>query len=126
MYAPVVANFPGFDWIVIVDAPNLSGFSVLPSVPETPDQAGRLSGLLWLAAAVYLSLPLASVLLCWLFGKWVLVPVRMLTDRVRHLGQGQIGGKIAVPSNDEFADLAGALDQVRQVISRMANRLQRN
>ncbi len=126
VYAPVAANFPGFDWIVLVDAPNLSGFSVLPGVPETPDQAGRLSGVLWLAAATCLSLFLASVLLCWLFGKWVLAPVRMLTDRVRNLGQGQIGGKITAPSNDEFADLASALDQVRQVISRMANRLQRN
>ncbi len=123
VYAQVAEGFTGFDWMVVVDAPNLSGLTAVPGTLEPPAPQNWLSGIFALGVGVCASLLLATLLLHWLFGKWVLAPVLALTDRVRRMGQGQIGGKITVSSTDEFADLAKALDQVRQVIGKLADRV---
>lgn len=125
IYSGTIQNFPGFDWMVIVEAANLSAFTVLPSVEESQGLPGRaVYGVLWTATAMSVWLLAASILLCWLFGKWVLVPARMLTDRVRRMEQGQISGEIGLSSEGELADLAKAIDRVRRMIGRMVDRRQ--
>lgn len=125
-YAPVVENFSGFDWIIIVEAPNLSGYTVLPELAgmQWEDQQGWLRDVLWIGAALCLALLLSSILLCWLFGRWVLSPVRALTGRVQRMEQGHIAGRIALSTKGEFAELAAALDRIRNLITKMADRLQ--
>ena len=125
-FAPVIDNFSGFDWMILVEAPNLSGHSVLPELAGTEwrDQRGWVRDVLLLGAVLWGSLLLTSTILCWLFGRWVLVPVRVLTNRVQLMEQGHISGRIALPSKGEFADLATALDRIRQMVARMADRLQ--
>ena len=125
-YAPVVDNFAGFDWMIIVEAPNLSGYTALPELGamQWEDQQGWLRDVLWIGAALCASLLLSSILLCWLFGRWVLSPVRALTSRVQRMEQGHITGRIALPAKGEFAELAAALDRIRNLITKMADRLQ--
>lgn len=125
LYAPVVRNFPGFDWLVIVEAPNLSGRTVLPELAETQWQDLRswVSDVLWLGVAMCVSLLFSSVFLCWLFGRWVLAPVRLLTHRAQRMEQGHISGAIALSSKGELSELATALDRLRQMITKMADRL---
>ena len=125
LYAPVVRNFPGFDWVVIVEAPNLSGQAVLPEFAELQWQDPRswVGDVLWLGVAMCASLLFSSVILCWLFGKWVLAPVRALTHRAQRMEQGHISGAIALSSKGEISELATALDRLRQMITKMADRL---
>ncbi len=126
VYSGTVRDFPGFDWIVIVEAANLSGLKALPGVAEVQGLPGRaVSGALWTAAVMSVWLMAASVLLCRLFGQWVLVPARMLTDRVRGMEEGQISHEIGLSSEGELADLAKALDRIRQMIAKMVDRRQR-
>ena len=124
-YAPVINNFSGFDWMIIAEAPNLSGHMVLPELSETQwaDQQGWRRDVLWLGAALVGSLLFSSIVLCLLFGIWVLTPVRALTNRVQRMEQGYIANRIALPATGEFAELAAALDRIRTMISRMADRL---
>ena len=127
-YAPVVDNFAGFDWMIIVEAPNLSGHTALPELAGMQwgdDQQGWLRDVLWIGAALCAALLLSSILLCWLFGRWVLSPVRALTSRVQRMEQGHITGRIALSAKGEFAELAAALDRIRNLITKMADRLQR-
>ncbi len=125
-FAPAIGDFPGFNWMIIAEAPNLSDHRALPelsgSVAGSQGNLGR--ELLWLGAALCAALLLSSMLLCWVFGRWVLKPVRSLTDRVQRMEQGQVGDRISVSSTGEVAELAGALDRVRAMIVRMAERLQ--
>ena len=125
-YAPVIDNFPGFDWIIIVEAPNLTGHAVLPELAGTrwEDRDAWLQDALWLVAGLCASLVLSSIILCWLFGRWVLAPVRALTNRVQRMEQGHITGRIALSTKGEIAELAAALDRIRNMITRMADRLQ--
>jgi len=124
-YAPVIENFPGFDWMIIVEAPNLSGHAVLPELTGTlwEDQQGWLRDVLWIGTGLCALLLLSSIILCWLFGRWVLAPVRALTDRVQRMEQGHITARIALPAKGEFAELATALDRIRNMITKMADRL---
>ena len=124
-YAPVVENFSGFDWMILVEAPNLTGHTNLPELvgAQWQNQQGWISDVLWVGAALCVALLLSSILLCWLFGRWVLVPLRALTNRVQRMEQGHISGQIDVPSKGEVAELAEALDRVRRMITRMADRL---
>ncbi len=124
-YAPVIENFPGFDWMIIVEAPNLSGYAVLPELTGTlwEDQQGWLRDVLWIGTGLCVLLLLSSIILCWLFGRWVLAPVRALTDRVQRMEQGHITARIALSSKGEFAELATALDRIRNMITKMADRL---
>ena len=124
-YEPVVENFSGFDWMIIVEAPNLTGHSNLPELVGTQwqEQQGWIGDVLWVGVALCVALLLSSILLCWLFGRWVLVPVRALTSRVQRMEQGHISGKIDVPSKGEVAELAEALDRVRYMVTKMADRL---
>lgn len=126
-YAPVIENFPGFDWMIIVEAPNLSGHNVLPELAgiQWEDQRGWLQDVLWLGAALCAALLFSSIILCWLFGRWVLVPVRALTSRVRRMEQGHIAGRIELSSKGELTELAAALDRIRNMITKMADSLQR-
>ena len=125
-YAPVVENFSGFDWMIIAEAPNLSSYTVLPELAgmQWEDQQGWLRDVLWIGAALCVALLLSSIILCWLFGRWVLSPVRALTNRVQRMEQGHIAGKIVLPAKGEFAELATALDRIRGLITKMADRLQ--
>ena len=124
-YAPVIENFPGFDWMIIVEAPNLSGHAVLPELTGTlwEDQQGWLRDVLWIGTGLCVLLLLSSIILCWLFGRWVLAPVRALTDRVQRMEQGHITARIALSAKGEFAELATALDRIRNMITKMADRL---
>ena len=124
-YAPVIENFPGFDWVIIVEAPNLSGHAVLPELTGTlgEDQQGWLRDVLWIGTGLCVLLLLSSIMLCWLFGRWVLAPVRALTDRVQRMEQGHITARIALSAKGEFAELATALDRIRNMITKMADRL---
>ena len=124
-YAPVIENFAGFDWMIIVEAPNLSGHTVLPELTGTlwEDQQGWRQDVLWIGVGLCVLLLFSSVVLCWLFGRWVLAPVRALTDRVQRMEQGHITARIALPAKGEFAELATALDRVRNMITKMADRL---
>ena len=124
-YAPVIENFAGFDWMIIVEAPNLSGHTVLPELTGTlwEDQQGWRQDILWIGVGLCVLLLLSSLILCWLFGRWVLAPVRALTDRVQRMEQGHITARIALPAKGEFAELATALDRVRNMITKMADRL---
>ena len=126
-YAPVIENFAGFDWMIIVEAPNLSSHTVLPELAgmQWEDQQGWLQDVLWLGAALCAALLFSSIILCWLFGRWVLTPVRALTNRVQRMEQGHITGRIELSSKGEFAELAAALDRIRNMITKMADRLQR-
>ena len=125
-FAPVIDNFPGFDWIIIAEAPNLTGHTVLPELAGTrwEDREAWLQDALWLVAGLCASLVLSSVILCWLFGRWVLAPVRALTNRVQRMEQGHISGRIVLSTKGEIAELATALDRIRNMITRMADRLQ--
>ena len=118
-------NFPGFDWMIIVEAPNLSGHAVLPELTGTlwEDQQGWLRDVLWIGTGLCVLLLLSSIILCWLFGRWVLAPVRALTDRVQRMEQGHITARIALSAKGEFAELATALDRIRNMITKMADRL---
>ncbi|MCY4488415.1 MAG: HAMP domain-containing protein [Deltaproteobacteria bacterium] len=124
-YTSVIENFSGFDWMIIVEAPNLSDRTVLPELGGTgwQDQQNRGRDVLWLAVALWGALLLSSVVLCWLFGKWVLDPVRTLIQTVQRMEQGHIGDPIAVSWKGEFAELAAALDRIRNMISMMADRV---
>ena len=124
-YAPAVENFAGFDWMIIVEAPNLSAHTSLPELVGTQwqNQQGWVRDVAWVGAALCVSLLLSSVILCWLFGRWVLAPVRALTSRVQRIEHGHITGRIEVSSKGELAELADALDRIRDMIARMANRL---
>lgn len=126
-YAPVIENFPGFDWMIIVEAPNLSGHTALPELGgmQWEDQHGWLQDVLWLGAALCVSLLFSSIILCWLFGRWVLTPVRALTNRVQRMEQGHITGRIELSLKGELAELAAALDRIRNMITKMADSLQR-
>lgn len=127
-YAPVINNFSGFDWMIIAEAPNLSGHTVLPELSETQwdDQHGWRRDVLWLATALVGSLLFSSIVLCLLFSVWVLTPVRALTNRVQRMEQGYITNRIALPAKGEFAELAAALDRIRTMISRMADRVRQS
>ena len=124
-YASTVENFPGFDWMILVEAPNLSGRANLPELTGTQwqDQQGWMRDVLWFGAALCVLLLLSSIILCWLFGRWVLAPVRTLTNHVQRMAHGHISSTIALSSKGEFAELAAALDRIRDMIARMANRL---
>ncbi len=124
-YAPAVENFAGFDWMIIVEAPNLSDHTNLPELVGTQwqDQQGWLRDVLWVGVALCVLLLLSSIMLCWLFGRWVLEPVRALTNRVQRMEHGHITGRIELSSKGEFAELADALDRIRDMVARMANRL---
>ena len=124
-YASAVENFAGFDWMIIVEAPNLSDHANLPELVGTQwqDQQNWIRDVLWVGAALCVSLLLSSIILCWLFGRWVLAPVRALTNRVQRMEHGHITGRIELSSKGEFAELADALDRIRDMIARMANRL---
>ena len=124
-YEPVIENFPGFDWMIIAEAPNLSSHTVLPELAGTlgEDQQGWLRDVLWIGVGLCVALLLSSIILCWLFGRWVLAPVRALTDRVQRMEQGHITARIAVSTKGEFAELATALDRIRNMITKMADRL---
>ncbi len=125
-YAPAVENFAGFDWMIIVEAPNLSDHTNLPELVGTTqwqDQQGWIRDVLWVGAALCVLLLLSSIMLCWLFGRWVLEPVRALTNRVQRMEHGHITGRIELSSKGEFAELADALDRIRDMVARMANRL---
>ena len=126
-YASSIENFSGFDWMIIGEAPNLSNHTVLPELSGTQldDQQGWIRDVLWVSAALCVAFLFSSIILCWLFGKWVLRPVRALTNRVQRMEQGHITGKIELPSKGEFAELAAALDRIRNMITKMADRLQR-
>ena len=126
-YAPSIENFAGFDWMIIGEAPNLSNHTVLPGLAGTQldDQQGWIRDVLWVSAALCVAFLFSSIILCWLFGKWVLRPVRALTNRVQRMEQGHITGRIELPSKGEFAELAAALDRIRNMITKMADRLQR-
>jgi methyl-accepting chemotaxis protein len=126
-YAPSIENFAGFDWMIIGEAPNLSNHTVLPGLAGTQldDQQGWIRDVLWVSAALCVVFLFSSIILCWLFGKWVLRPVRALTNRVQRMEQGHITGRIELPSKGEFAELAAALDRIRNMITKMADRLQR-
>ncbi len=125
-FAPFIGNFPGFNWVIIAEAPNLSGHAVLPEISQSLAGNQRNLGqeLLWLGATLGAALLLSSMLLCWVFSRWVLTPVRALTERVQEMEQGRIDARITVSSTGEFAELAGALDRIRTMIARMAERLQ--
>ncbi len=125
-YAPVIENFSGFDWMIIVEAPNLSGYNALPELAGTQweDQQDWLRDALWISAALCVALLLSSIILCWLFGRWVLSPVRALTNRVQRMEQGHITGRVALSAKGEFAELAAALERIRALITKMADRLQ--
>lgn len=124
-YAPVVGNLAGFDWMVLAEAPNLTDRNALPQAvgPEAAGNWGMGQNLAWLGVGLFGALLLSSILLCWVFGKWVLTPVRALTDHVQRIEQGRIGASINVPSIGELAELASALDRIRGMIVRMADRL---
>ncbi len=124
-YAPATENFSGFDWMIIVEAPNLSSHAVLPELAGTrwQDQRDWVRDVLWLGAALCGSLLFTSIILCWLFGRWVLTPVRALTNRVQRMEQGHITGRITSSAKGEFAELAAALDRIRNMITKMADRL---
>lgn len=124
-YAPVVENFSGFDWMIIAETPNLSGYDDLSKHAAWPteDSVGLGPGLAWLGAALFGVLLLSSILLCWTFGRWVLKPVRALTNQVQRMEQGRIGTGIAIAATGELADLASALERIRNMIARMANQL---
>ena len=128
-YAPVIENFSGFDWMIIVEAPNLSGHTVLPELSgvrmQWEDQQAWSQELLYPVVALFASMLLASIILCWLFGRWVLVPVRALTNRVQRMERGHITGRIELSSRGELAELATALDRIRNMITKMAESLQR-
>lgn len=124
-YVPVAENFAGFDWMIVVETPNLSGHTVFPDLPGTEwhGERGWMGDVLVPGVTLFVSMLLASILLCWLFGKWVLAPVRMLTHRVQDMEQGRISERIVLASNGELTDLATALDRVRNMIIKMSNRL---
>ena len=124
-YAPVIENFSGFDWMIIVEAPNLSDHAVLPELAgmEWDDQPGWVRDFAWIGATLCVSLLITSIILCWLFGRWVLTPVRALTERVQRMEQGHITGTIALATKGEFAELASALERIRGMIVKMADRL---
>ncbi len=124
-YAPVIDNFSGFDWMVIAEVPNLSGYDILPELAGTPLQTKQnwARDVLLLGAGLCGSLLFSSIVLCWLFGRWVLSPVRTLTTHVQRMEQGHIGASITLPSRGEVADLAAAIDRVRTMIGMMADRL---
>lgn len=124
-FAPVIGDFPGVDWMIIAEAPNLSGHGVLPELSGSlaGNQRNLGQGLLWLGATLCTALLLSSMLLCWVFGRWVLTPVRALTDSVQRMEQGQVGTRITVSSTGEFEELAEALDRIRNMIVRMVQRL---
>ena len=125
-YAPVVENFSGFDWMIIVEAPNLSGHTALPELAgmQWEDQQDWLPDVLWISAALGVALLLSSIILCWLFGRWVLSPVRTLTHRVQRMEQGHIAARITLSGKGEFTELAVAVDRIRNLITKMADRLQ--
>ena len=124
-FAPVIENFSGFDWMIIGEAPNLTNHTLLPELAGTQldDQQGWIRDVLWVNAALYVALLFSSILLCWLFGKWVLTPVRALTNRMQRMEQGHITGTIELPSKGEFTELAAALERIRIMITKMADRL---
>ena len=126
-YAPSIENFSGFDWMIIGEAPNLSNYTALPELAGTQldDQQAWVRNVLWASAALCLALLFSSIILCWLFGRWVLRPVRALTNRVQRMEQGHITSRIELPSKGEFTELAAALDRIRNMITKMADRLQR-
>ncbi len=126
-YAPAIENFSGFDWMILVEAPNLSGHTVLPELAgmEWEDQRGWVRDLAWAGVSLCILLLMTSVILCWLFGRWVLAPLRVLTDRLQRMEQGHISGAIALSAKGEFADLANALERIRNMITKMADRLRR-
>ena len=125
-YTPVIENFAGLDWMILAEAPNLSGHTTLPELAGTQwqDQQGWIRDVLWLGAVLWGSVLLCSIILFWLFGRWVLAPVRALTRHLQRMEQGHISGRIDLPAKGEFAELAAALDRIRRMIGRMAERLQ--
>lgn len=125
-FAPVVGNFPGFDWMIIAETRNLGGLAELPGDASSPTDGQRSlgQGLTWLGVAFFGALSLSSILLCWLFGRWVVKPVLAMTNHVERMEQGRIGATVAVAAKGEMADLASALDRVRAMIVRMADHLQ--
>lgn len=124
-YAPVIENFSGLDWMILVETPNLSGHTVLPELvgSEWQEQQDLRLDIVWLAAALWAVLLFSSVMLCWLFAKWVLEPVRALTRAAQRMEQGHINNAVEVSSRGEIAELATALDRIRNMITMMADRL---
>ena len=124
-YAPRIDNFSGFDWMIIGEAPNLTNHTVLPDLAWTQldDQQDWIRDLLWVDAALCVTLLFSSIILCWLFGKWVLTPVRALTKRMLRMEQGHITGAIELPSKGEITELATALERIRNMITKMAERM---
>ncbi len=124
-YAPAIDNFSGFNWTVIAEAPNLSGYDVLPELTGTPLQTkpNWARDILLLGAGLCGVLLFSSIILCWLFGKWVLSPVRTLITCVQRIEQGHIGVRVTLSSKGELADLAASIDRIRTMIGLMADRL---
>lgn len=124
-YTSAVENFSGFDWMILVEAPNLSGHTFLPELGGTQweDQQDWVRDVLWFGSALCVSLLLSSIILCLLFGRWVLTPIRALINRVQRMEQGHITGRVTLSSTGEFAELATAIDRIRTMIARMADRL---
>ena len=58
---------------------------------------------------------LAALLLCLLvqlFYRWVLLPLRLLIEGSRRVAAGDFNHRIHLPSQDEMAELAGAMNQM--------------
>ena len=127
-FAPVIDGFSGFNWMVIAEAPNLSNHTALPELDGSPaaEQPNLGQQLLLLGATLCGALLLSSLLLCWVFSRWVLSPVRALTDRIQRMEQGHVSARVTVAGTGEFAELASALDRIRNMIVKMAERLQQN
>ena len=117
-FRDLVADFKGFDWLVVVEQPTSVAFAPIQGLVSVQQdlEASKTFIFLVLVIAVLL-VAAACVIAANALSRRITKPLLMLRSLADNVSKGDTSKTIVVSTDDEIKDLAAAFERMRKSIS---------